>query len=104
MVTRGLTDIVKYPMQGRTISATGIFLGLVWGQISAPSQFKNEQNLPKMEYIIYNFLVLHFDEHFIKKKKIAKLQMHQNLHKNVNENMFFIYIFMQIYISFMKGN
>ena len=29
--------------------------------------------------------------------KMAKLQMHGNLHKNVN-------IFMQIIMSFMKGN
>ena len=26
---------------------TGLFLGLIWSQITAPSQFKNEQNLPK---------------------------------------------------------
>ena len=57
---------------------------------------KNEQKLPKMVYIIPNFLALHFSENFVKiQTKIAKLQMHenlhkmyQNLHKNVNENMF----------------
>ena len=32
--------------------------------------------------------VLHFGENFMKiGTKIAKLQMHENLHKNVNENM-----------------
>ena len=42
-----------------------------------------------MVYIIPNFLVLHFGENFMKiRTKIAKLQMHENLHKNVNENMF----------------
>ena len=42
-----------------------------------------------MVYIIPNFLVLHFDEHFLKSRtKIAKLQMHEKLHKNVNENNF----------------
>ena len=45
---------------------SGIFLGLIWDQISAPSQFKNEQKLPKMVYIIPNFLVLHFGENFMK--------------------------------------
>ena len=42
-----------------------------------------------MVYVIPNFLVLHFGENFMKVwTKIAKLQMHENLHKNVNENMF----------------
>ena len=59
-----------------------ISLGLIWGGISAPTQFKNEQKLPKMVYIIPNFLVLHFGENFMKiRTKIAKLQMHENLHK-----------------------
>ena len=36
---------------------------------------------------------------------IAKLQMHENLHKNVNEDMFFIHIIMQIFLSFYhEGN
>ena len=66
-----------------------VFLGLIWGGIMAPSQFKNEQNLPKMVYIIPNSLVLHFGEDFMKiGTKILKLQMHEKLHKNVNENMF----------------
>ena len=35
-------------------------------------------------YIIPNFLVLHFGENFMKiQTKIPKLQMHENLHKNV---------------------
>ena len=33
--------------------------------------------------------------------KIAKLQMHENLHKNVNENKF--HIFKQIFMSFYDG-
>ena len=67
----------------------GFSLGLIWGRISAPSQFKKEQKLPKMVYIIPNFFVLHFGEAFMKiRTKIAKLQMHENLNKNVNENMF----------------
>ena len=53
------------------------------------SQFKIWQKLPKMVYIIPNFLVLNFCENLIKiQTKIAKLQMHKNLHKNVNENMY----------------
>ena len=67
----------------------GIFLGLIWGRITAPSQLKNEHKLPKMESIIPNFLVLHFGENFMKiRKNTAKLQMHENSYKNVNENMF----------------
>ena len=50
---------------------------------------ENKQKLPKMVYIILNFQVLHFGENFMKiRTKIAKLQMHENLHKNVNENRF----------------
>ena len=42
-----------------------------------------------MVYIIPNFLVLHFGENFIKMRtKILELRKHENLHKNVNENMF----------------
>ena len=42
------------------------------------------KNFPKW-YII----VLHFGENFMKiRTNIAKLQIHENLHKNVNENMF----------------
>ena len=36
---------------------SGIFLGLIWGQMSTPSQFKNEQKLSKIVYSITNFLV-----------------------------------------------
>ena len=51
------------------------------GFSSAPSQFKNEQKLPKMVYIIPNSFVLHFGENFMKiRTKIAKLQMHEKLH------------------------
>ena len=41
-----------------------------------------------MMYIIPNFLVIHFGENFMKIRTKIKLQMHENLHKNVNENMF----------------
>ena len=49
------------------------------------------ENLSKMVYIIHNFLVLHFGDNLMKNRsKIPKLQMqmHEKLHKNVNENMF----------------
>ena len=60
----------------------GFFLGLIWGRISAPTQFEIEQKLPKMMYSIPNFLVLYFGENFMKiQKNIAKLQMHEHLHK-----------------------
>ena len=56
--------------------------------MSAPSQFRTEQKHPKIVYIIPNFIVLYFGEHFMKiQTKIPKIQMHENLHKNVNENM-----------------
>ena len=49
--------------EGNHVFTTGIFLGLM-----------NEKNLPKMVYIIRNFLVLHFGENFIKiRTKIAKI-------------------------------
>ena len=65
-------------------SSTGIFLGMIWSQITAPSQFTNEQNFKKC-----CFLVLHCGENFMKiRAKITKLQIHENLHKNVNENMY----------------
>ena len=42
-----------------------------------------------MVYIIPNFLLLHFGENFMKiGTKVAKIQMHENLHKNVNENFY----------------
>ena len=58
-----------------------------------------------MVYIITNFLVLHFGENFMKiGTKILKLQMHENLHKNVNENMFpFAYIFIKNFHEFLWG-
>ena len=83
---------------------SGIFLGLIWGRISAPSQLKNEQKLPKMAYIILNFLVLHFGENFMKiRTKVAMLQMHENLHKNVNENMFSFTFLCKFSWVFIKG-
>ena len=73
-----------------------IFIGLIWGRIPAPSKFKNEQKLPKMVYIVPNFLMIHFGETFMKtRSKIPKVEMHEKLHKNVNENMFSLTFFMQ---------
>ena len=82
---------------------SGIFLGLICVWITAPSQFKNEQNLPKMVYIIPNFLVLHFGENFTKiRSKISKLQMPENLHTMWMKTCF-LHIFMHIFMSFMVG-
>ena len=54
-----------------------------------------------MVYIIPNFLVLHFGENFMKiRAKIVKLQKHENLHKNVNENMFSLTFFANVYNFF----
>ena len=59
---------------GKYFEHAGIFLDLIWGQISASFQFKNEQNLSKMMYIIPNFFVLHFGEKFMKiQTKISEL-------------------------------
>ena len=75
-------------------------------RILAPSQLKNEQKLSRMVYFVLNFLVLNFDENFMKiLAKIAKLQIHENLHKNVNENMFsftFLYNFREFYEGQLK--
>ena len=58
-----------------------------------------------MVYIIPNFLVLHFGENSMKiQRKIAKLQMHENLYKNVNENMFSFACLCKFSWVFMKGN
>ena len=47
--------------------------------------------------ILPNFLGLHFGENFMKiQTKTPKLQVHENLFKNVNENTFFVHIFMEI--------
>ena len=59
----------------------GLFLGLIWGQILAPSQLEMSKNFPKWCYIIPNFFALHFGESFMKIcTQIAKLQMHENLY------------------------
>ena len=43
---------------------------------------KNGQKLPKIVYIIPNFLALHFGENFMKiRTKIQKLKLHENLHE-----------------------
>ena len=44
--------------------------------------FQNIQKLPKIVYITRNILVLHFGENFMTiRTKLAKLQMHEHLHK-----------------------
>ena len=58
-----------------------------------------------MVYIIRNYLVLHLGENFMKiLAKIAKLLFHENLHKNVNENMFSFTFLCKFSWDFMKGN
>ena len=68
----GALWVDKVPMIHHT--DTGIFLGLIWG----PVPIKNQHKLPKMVYIIPNFLGLHFGEYFLKFRiKLAKLQIHE---------------------------
>ena len=82
------------------LSSTGIFLGLIQDQILAPSQLKNEKTLSKMVYIIPEFLVLDFGENFMKIGTKIPIQMHEALHKNVNENKL---IFMSFYGGQLKA-
>ena len=76
--------------------------------VCAPYEKKNMWMGGKLAtlYIIPNFLVLHFGERFIKIwSKIPKLKMYENLHENVNENMFsftFYAIFMSVYGGHLK--
>ena len=96
---QNLANLSKYVYIFEMMSES--FLGLIWGRISDPSQLKDEQTISKMVYIIPNFLVLHFGEKFMKiRTKKIKLQMHEKLHKNVNENMFsftFLYKFSGVF-------
>ena len=58
-----------------------------------------------MVFIIPNFLVLHFGENFYENpSKLAKLQMHEKLHKNVNENKFFFTFLCYFSLVFVKSN
>ena len=51
-----------------------------------------------MVYIIPNFLVLQFGENFVKiHTKKAKLQMHEHLHKSVNETCFHSHFYADIH-------
>ena len=60
---------------------SGIFICLFWVQISAPSQSKNEQKLPKIVNNISNSIALQFGKNFMKiGQKIAKLQMFTSTH------------------------
>ena len=57
-----------------------------------PFQLKNEQKLPKMVYIIPNFLVLYFCENFMKiRTKIPILQMPEKLHKTCFHSHFYAF-------------
>ena len=47
---------------------SGIFLGLISGRMTDPSQLKNQQKLHKMVYIITNFIDLHFHKNFMNTK------------------------------------
>ena len=66
-------DNVTVQVQVGNSSWSGIFLRLIWGRITAPSQFKSEQKILEMLYIIPNFLVIYFGENFMKiRSKIPK--------------------------------
>ena len=81
---------LQKPHKDKVHEYTGIFLGLIWGLKTAPSKLNNEQKLHKMVYIILNILVKQFGENFMKiwSKYQSYSLMHENLRKNVNENMF----------------
>ena len=66
---------IQFSIVTSSIIDTVIFLGLIWGRISAPCPLPNSK-MSKILYIIPNFLVLHFGENFM-----AKLLIHENLHK-----------------------
>ena len=61
-----------------------------------------------MLYIIPILLVLHFGEKFMKiRTKKAKLQMHEKLHKNVNEILFsftFLFKFSWVFMNDNRSN
>ena len=58
-----------------------------------------------MVFISPNFLVLFLGENFMEiLTKIANLPLHENLHKNVNENMFSFTFLCKFSLDFMKGN
>ena len=85
-------------------SKPGIFLGLIWGRITAPSKFKNEQKLPKVVFIIPNFLVLRFGENSSWKsdKKYQCYRCMKNCVKMWMKHVF-IHIFMQFFMTFYGG-
>ena len=84
--TDGRTD---RPTDGRTDGRTDTEGYNIIPRHTLVAGYKNEQTLSKMVFIIPNFLVLHFGENFMKiRTKIAKLQMHENLHRYVNGNLF----------------
>ena len=59
-----------------------------------------------MVYITPKFLVLQFGENFMKtiqKYPSYRYEMHENLHKNVNENMFSFTFLCKIFMSFYDG-
>ena len=76
-------------------------LGLIIGPFPVK---KMSINFPKMEYIIPNFLALHFAKNFMNiRTKIPKLQIHENLHENVNENMFSFTFYDFFFMCFYGG-
>ena len=88
------------------VLGSGIFLGLILGRITALPQFKNEQKIPKMVYIIPNFPVLQFGKNFTKIQTKIAVKMDENLHKYVNENMFSFTFYANFheFLLYMKGN
>ena len=102
LVLARITHKICFVKAIRKATGSGIFLGLIWGQISAPSQFKNEQKLPKFVYIIPNFSFLLFDGNFMKIQiKILKSQMHKICIKCERKPVF-VHIFMHIFTSYYE--
>ena len=62
------------------------------------------RNYPKMLSFTPNYLILHFGKDFMKiGTKRAKLQLRENLHKNVNENMFSFTFICKFSLVFYEG-
>ena len=74
-----INDFVRFMIHGNRDFPRAIF-----GPKIGPFPIKKQAKTPKMVCIIPNCLDLHFGKKFMKiRTKIAKLQMHENLHKNV---------------------
>ena len=97
--------VLLYLLHRRQLSKCRDFPRPDLGPNIDPFPIQNEQKLPKIGYIIPNFLVLQFEENFMKiRSKIAKLQMHENLHKNVNENIYSFIFLCKYSCVFVMGN